>query len=88
MEKINLYVCLLYTSDMFTAYGKYKEAFARLEVTPDDVSSLSTAQEAQAVVENFITNREMDQRFLPVKDGNTVCIESQLPWPAVEVHQV
>ena len=35
-------------SDMFTAYGKYKEAFARLEVTPDDVSSLSTAQEAQA----------------------------------------
>lgn len=46
-------------SDMFTAYGKYKEAFARLEVTPDDVSSLSTAQEAQAVVENFITNREM-----------------------------
>ena len=46
-------------SDMFTAYGKYKEAFARLEVTPDDVSSLSTAQEAQAVVENFIANREM-----------------------------
>ncbi len=46
-------------ADMFTAYGKYKEAFARLEVTPDDVSSLSTAQEAQAVVENFITNREM-----------------------------
>ena len=46
-------------SDMFTAYGKYKEAFARLEVTPDDVSSLSTAQEAQGVVENFITNREM-----------------------------
>ena len=31
-------------SDMFTAYGKYKEAFARLEVTPDDVSSLSTAR--------------------------------------------
>ena len=46
-------------SDMFTAYGKYKEAFARLEATPDDVSSLSTAQEAQAVVENFIANREM-----------------------------
>ena len=44
---------------MFTAYGKYKEAFARLEATPDDVSSLSTAQEAQAVVENFIANREM-----------------------------
>lgn len=46
-------------SDMFTAYGKYKEAFACLEATPDDVSSLSTAQEAQAVVENFIANREM-----------------------------
>lgn len=46
-------------SDMFTAYGKYKEAFARLEATPDDVSSLSTAQEAQAVVENFIANRDM-----------------------------
>ena len=46
-------------SDMFTAYGKYKEAFARLEATPDDVSSFSTAQEAQAVVENFIANREM-----------------------------
>lgn len=44
---------------MFTAYGKYKEAFARLEATPDDVSSLSTAQEAQAVVENFIANRDM-----------------------------
>lgn len=46
-------------SDMFTAYGRYKEAFARLEATPDDVSSLSTAQEAQAVVENFIANREI-----------------------------
>ena len=29
------------------------------EAPPDDVSSLSTAQEAQAVVENFIANREM-----------------------------
>lgn len=46
-------------SDMFTAYGKYKEAFVRLEATPDDVNLLSTAQEAQAVVENFIANREM-----------------------------
>ena len=46
-------------SDMFTAYGKYKEAFVRLEAAPDDISSLTTAEEAQAVVENFIANREM-----------------------------
>lgn len=46
-------------SDMFTAYGNYKEAFARLEATPDDVNSLSTAEEARKIVENFIANREI-----------------------------
>lgn len=43
-------------ADMFTAYGAYHDAFSRLQELPDDANG---AKEAQAIVENYLADRQM-----------------------------
>lgn len=45
-------------ADMFTAYGKYKAAHARMLTLADD-DSLEAAKEAETIVNEFIANREI-----------------------------
>lgn len=46
-------------SDMFTAYGKYKEAYAALQELPDVADVAEAATLAERVVENYLSNREI-----------------------------
>lgn len=52
-------VLKILVSDMFTAYGKYKEAHAKLAAMPDDAEALETARLSEEIVENFIKDREI-----------------------------
>ena len=52
-------VLKILVADLFTAYGKYKEAHARLAAMPDDADAIETAKLSEEVVENFIKDREI-----------------------------
>lgn len=52
-------VLKILVADMFTAYGNYKEAFAKLEQMPDDANIQEAANVSRDIVENFIANREI-----------------------------
>lgn len=52
-------VLKILVADMFTAYGRYKEAHARLAAMPDDADARETARLSEEVVENFIKDREI-----------------------------
>lgn len=45
-------------ADMFTAYGNYRSAFARLQVLGDEESEKAAA-ECEAIVEQYLANREI-----------------------------
>lgn len=46
-------------ADMFTAYGRYKEAHAALQSSPDDTVTAETARLAEEVVENYLQDRQL-----------------------------
>lgn len=46
-------------SDMFTAYDRYKSAYAKLVELPDDAGIIEASGLAENIVENYISNREM-----------------------------
>lgn len=45
-------------ADMFTAYGNYKTAFARLQVL-DDAETAEAAAECETIVTEYLKNREI-----------------------------
>ena len=46
-------------ADMFTAYGRYKEAHAALQSMPGDTATAETARLAEEVVENYLQDRQL-----------------------------
>lgn len=51
-------VLKILVSDMFSAYGRYRAAFARLRTLGDEASETAAA-ECEAVVESYLANREI-----------------------------
>lgn len=46
-------------SDMFTAYGQYKEAFTNLQAMPDNTGAADAYADCEKLVENYLSNREI-----------------------------
>ncbi len=55
-------------ADMFTAYGRYKEAHARLAAMPGDADAEEAARLSEEVVENFLNDRELQAELEHYRD--------------------
>lgn len=64
-------------ADMFTAYGAYRDAYARLQAMPDAVTAES-AKEAQTIVENYLADREMWAALEAYRDSGTLPVEESV----------
>ena len=64
-------------ADLFTAYGQYKEAFARLRTMPADDTS-AAMEEARRVVEAYIDNKEIWEELDYYRDNGAVLGKSAL----------
>lgn len=58
-------------SDMFTAYGKYKEAFVRLQVLGDE-DSAKAAEDCETVVTEYLKNREIWEELEYYRDNGVI----------------
>lgn len=47
------------TADLFSAYYRYRDAYAELQQMPDNADAVKTAELAETVVENYLTNKEL-----------------------------
>ncbi len=59
-------------ADLFTAYGRYKEAHARLVVMPDSQADATAEKEAAAIVENYIENHAIWDELEHYRDHGTL----------------
>jgi transcriptional regulator with XRE-family HTH domain len=59
-------------ADMFTAYGKYREAHAQLADMPDDAELQETAKLSEEIVENFLANREIWDELEFYRDNHSL----------------
>lgn len=59
-------------ADLFTAYGRYKEAHARLVVLPDSQADAAAEKEAAAIVENYIENHAIWDELEHYRDHGTL----------------
>ncbi len=58
-------------ADMFTAYGNYKAAFARLQAT-GDADAATVASDCEMVISEYLKNREIWEELEYYRDHGTV----------------
>lgn len=74
-------------SDLFTAYGRYKEAFSRLQEIPDDETA-AAMEEARKTVEAYIENKEIWEELDYYRDNGAILGKSALFRTAEEKIQL
>jgi len=59
-------------ADMFTAYGKYKQAFAELQNLPDNAEAAQALEKCAELVENYLRNREIWDELEYYRQNGTI----------------
>ena len=71
-------------ADMFTAYGRYKEAHAKLAAMADDADAEETAKLAEEVVENYLQDRELWAELEHYRDHGELLGKAKIVRQAIE----
>lgn len=71
-------------ADMFTAYGRYKEAHAKLATMADDADAEETAKLAEEVVENYLQDRELWAELEHYRDHGELLGKAKIVRQAIE----
>ena len=59
-------------ADMFTAYGQYKRAFAKIQELPDNAEAAQALEDCGTLVENYLRNREIWDELEYYRENGTI----------------
>ena len=63
-------ILMVLVADMFTAYGQYKDSYAKLQEMPDDADLIEAQKLARDTVDSYIANREIWEELEYYRDNH------------------